>query len=187
MLGYPESKATLVSWVRIFDEEEAKITKLPRYTDEQIDRAIPKLTPTAEFESNYIALDTLLPKLLRKPIHYPVIPTLVFTLPRVGQVGVSVDEAKKDSRYRVEAVEIGKTMSWANKNDPEEKLNFVFNQKNELVGAAAYSDQEGEYLDLLTIIINQKLKAKDLSKMIFSFPTTTYGLMSSLIPAMIKR
>ena len=40
MLGYPESKAALVSWVRNYDEEDAKITRLPRYTDEQIDKAI---------------------------------------------------------------------------------------------------------------------------------------------------
>lgn len=152
-----------------------------------IDKAIPKLTPTAEYESNYIALDIVLPAFLRKPIRYPVIPNLVFTLPRIGQVGVSIDEAKKDTQYRVESVEIGKTMAWMNKNNAEERLTFVLNKKNELVGAAIYSDQAGEYLDILTIIINQKLKAKDLSKMIFSFPTTTYALMSSLIPLMLKK
>lgn len=152
-----------------------------------IDKKEPKLTPTAEFESNYIALDIVLPKLLRKPISYPVIPNLVFTLPRIGQVGVSIDEARKNSLYRVESVEIGKTMAWMNKNNTEERLTFVFNKKNELVGAAIYSDQAGEFLDILTIIINQKLKAKDLSKMIFSFPTTTYALMSSLIPLMLKK
>lgn len=152
-----------------------------------IDKKIPKLTPTAEFESNYIALDIILPKLFRRPIQYPVIPNLVFTLPRIGQVGVSIDEAKKDSQYRIESVEIGKTMSWMNKNDTEERLTFVFNKKNELVGAAIYSDQAGEFLDILTIIINQKLRYKDLSRMIFSFPTTTYGLISSLIPLMLKR
>ena len=152
-----------------------------------IDKKIPKLTPTAEFESNYIALDIVLPKLFRKPIKYPVVPNLVFTLPRIGQVGVSIDEAKKDNNYRVESVEIGKTMAWMNKNQTEERFTFVFNKKKELVGAAVYSDEAGGYLDILTIIINQRLKAKDLSKMIFTFPTTTYALMSSLIPLMLKK
>ena len=78
-------------------------------------------------------------------------------------------------------------MSWANKNDVNEHVKFVFNNKNELVGASILSDNAGEYLDLLTIIINQKLKARDLAKMIFSFPTTTYGLISSLLPLMLKR
>ncbi|MBE6135647.1 MAG: NAD(P)/FAD-dependent oxidoreductase [Erysipelotrichaceae bacterium] len=153
-----------------------------------IDKRVPKLTPTAEFESNYIALDILLPKFMRKPINYPVVPNLVFTLPRIGQVGVSLAEANKDKEsYRVEEVAIGQTMAWANKNAVEENITFVFNKKNELVGAAIYSDQAGEFLDILTIIINLKLKARDLSKMIFSFPTTTYGLVSSLIPMMLKK
>ena len=84
-------------------------------------------------------------------------------------------------------MEFGKTMAWLNKNRAEEHLTFAFNDKGELVGAAAvYGDQAGEYIDLLTII-NKKLKAKDLSSMIFSFPTTTYGLVSSLIPLMLMR
>lgn len=151
-----------------------------------IDKSIPKLTPTAEFESNYIALDILLPAPLRRKIKYPVVPNLVFTLPRIGQVGATIEEAKNKG-YRVEEVPFGKTMSWLNKNDQEEHLTFVFNNKNELVGAAILSNQAGEYLDLLTIIINQKIKAMELSKMIFSFPTTTYGLISSLLPLMLKK
>lgn len=151
-----------------------------------IDKSIPKLTPTAEFESNYIALDILLPVPLKRKINYPVVPNLVFTLPRIGQVGVSTEEAKKLG-YRVEEVEIGKTMAWANANEVDEHITFIFNNKKELVGASMLSNRAGEYLDLLTIIINQKLKARDLSKMIFSFPTTTYGLISSLIPLMLKK
>ena len=151
-----------------------------------IDKQVPKLTPTAEFESNYIALDILLPRFLKRKIEYPVVPNLVFTLPRIGQVGVSIEEASSLG-YRVEEVDFGKTMAWLNKNDPNEHLTFVFNKKNELVGAMVLSDEAGEYLDILTIIINKKLKARDLSKMIFSFPTTTYGLMSSLIPLMLKK
>ena len=43
------------------------------------------------------------------------------------------------------------------------------------------------FIDLLTLIINSKIKARQLSKMIFSFPTTTYGLVSSLLPLMLKK
>ncbi len=58
-----------------------------------VDKRIPKLTPTAEFESNYIA-----GQLLGKsdaPIVYPATPNLVLTLPRIAQVGITIDEAKK--------------------------------------------------------------------------------------------
>lgn len=171
--------------IKVDDHLRTKVKNIYASGD-VIDKKVPKLTPTAEFESNYIALDILLPGFLKRKINYPVIPNLVFTLPRIGQVGVDTNKAK-ELGYRVEEVELGKTMSWANGNDANEHLTFVFNKKNELVGAAILSENAGEYLDLLTIIINQKLTAKDLSKMIFSFPTVTYGLISSLLPLMLKK
>ena len=151
-----------------------------------IDKKIPKLTPTAEFESNYIAMDILNP--VNGRIEYPAVPNLVFTLPRIAQSGVSVAEAEAHPElYRVEKAPIGQTMAWLNKNQPAEHITFIFDKKNHLVGAAVFSDQAGEYIDLLTIIINQKLGIKELSKMIFSFPTQTYGVVATLIPLFLKK
>ena len=151
-----------------------------------IDKKIPKLTPTAEFESNYIAMDILNP--INGKIEYPAVPNLVFTLPRIAQSGVSVSEAEAHPElYRIEKAPIGQTMSWLNKNQPEEHITFIFDKKNNLVGAAVFSDQAGEYIDLLTVIINQKLGVKELSKMIFSFPTQTYSVIATLIPLFLKK
>lgn len=151
-----------------------------------IDKQIPKLTPTAEFESNYIAMDILNP--VNGKIEYPAIPNLVFTLPRIAQVGVSVSEAEAHPEtYRVEKSPVGATMSWLNKNQKDEHFTFVFDKKQKFVGAAVFSDDAGAYIDVLTIIINQKLGAKDLQKMVFAFPTQTYGLISSLIPLFLKK
>ena len=151
-----------------------------------IDKEIPKLTPTAEFESNYIAMDILNP--LNGRIDYPAVPNLVFTLPRIAQVGVSVDEAEANpDAYRVEKSPVGPSMSWLNKNQTAEHFTFIFDKKQKLVGAAVFSDDAGAYIDLLTIIINQKLDIKDLRKMIFAFPTQTYGLMTTLIPLFLKK
>lgn len=151
-----------------------------------IDKDIPKLTPTAEFESNYIAMDILNP--LNGEIDYPAVPNLVFTLPRIAQVGVSVAEAEAHPElYRVEKNPVGMTMAWLNKNQRNEHFTFIFDKEQKLVGAAILSDDAGAYIDLLTVIINQKLGAADLQKMIFAFPTQTYGLMSSLIPLFLKK
>lgn len=78
-------------------------------------------------------------------------------------------------------------MSWLNKNQKDEHVSYVFDKKKHLVGAAVMSDEAGEYIDLLTLIINRKLEIKELSKMIFSFPTPTYGLISSLIPLFMQK
>ena len=151
-----------------------------------IDKDIPKLTPTAEFESNYIAMDILNP--LNGAIHYPPVPNLVFTLPRIAQVGVGIDEAKAaPGAYRVEEVPFGGTMAWLNKAERDAHMTLVFDKRNHLVGAAVYSDDAGSYIDMLTIIINQKLGAKELGGMIFSFPTPTYGLIATIMPLFLKK
>ncbi len=170
----------------IVDEHLRTSVKNIYASGDVIDKEIPKLTPTAEFESNYIAMDILNP--LNGRIEYPAVPNLVFTLPRIAQVGVSVDEAEANpDTYRVEKNPVGPSMSWLNKNQKDEHFTFIFDRKQKLVGAAVFSDDAGAYIDLLTIIINQKLDAKDLQKMIFAFPTQTYGLMTTLIPLFLKK
>lgn len=78
-------------------------------------------------------------------------------------------------------------MAWLNKNQTYEHVTYVFDKSKHLVGASVFSDDAGVYIDVLTMIINLKVGVKELSKMIFSFPTGTYRLISSLIPLMLKK
>ena len=55
------------------------------------------------------------------------------------------------------------------------------------VGAALFRDVAGDCIDILTIIINQSPGVNELRKMVFAFPTQTYGLISSLIPLFRKQ
>lgn len=43
----------------------------------------------------------------------------------------------------------------------------------------------GEMINLLTLMINQKVTASDLSQMIFAFPGTTSGLISAVKMALM--
>ncbi len=150
-----------------------------------VDKKIPKLTPTAEFESNYIAYSIL--GLTTYPIVYPVIPNLVFTLPRIAQVGVSVDEAKAHPElYKVHRVPFGKVNEWVNNRETEADYTFILDQEGYLVGAAVYSAEAAMVLDFLTLVINKKMTARDLSSMIFAFPTQTYQVVFALKP-ILKR
>ena len=58
-----------------------------------LDKAIPKLTPTTTFESNYIAAHIL--GMTKDEIQYPAIPSVLYSLPRLSQIGVSVQKASK--------------------------------------------------------------------------------------------
>lgn len=149
-----------------------------------IDKKIPKLTPTATFESNYIADHILDPS--TAPIVYPVIPNLVFTLPRIAQTGVSVDAAKKDTEhYDVLTVPYGKKMLFQAKNEVYADFSFVFDKEHNLVGAAFISDDAGMFVDIITLIINNKMTSKEVNQMIFAFPTESYGLIS-MVAGMLK-
>ena len=79
------------------------------------------------------------------------------------------------------------TMGWLNKAETDAHMTFIFDKANHLVGASVLSEDAGVYLDFLTLIINQKITAQNLSKMIFSFPTITYGLVGTLMPLMLKK
>ena len=142
-----------------------------------VDKKIPKLTPTAEFESNYLAMELGLPK--APAIKYPKVPNVVFTIPRIGQVGVSVAEAQANpKKYRIAEVPFGAAMSWTNKNDVDASLTFIYTKPtNRLVGFACMGDDAGIYTDILTLIMNNKIgPMKLLLGNIWAFPTPTYGL-----------
>jgi glutathione reductase (NADPH) len=145
-------------------------------------KRIPKLTPTATFESNYIAQQIL--GLSSEPISYPAIPNLVFTLPRISQVGVTLAEAEADpGRWRIETVDFGKRLLFEAKNESDAEFSFVFSQETGLLeGAAFYGQDAGVWADLAAIVINQKLTGRDLSKMIFTFPTASQAMLNLLTP-----
>ena len=144
-----------------------------------VDKTTPKLTPTAEYESNYVAGQIL--GLSDAPIAYPVVPNLVFTLPRIGQVGVSLDEARKDAdSYKVVNIPWGLQNDWVDNHETDADLTLVFDKEGYLAGAAIYGSEAGAWLDYLTLVIEKKMTALDLRSMIMSFPTQTYMLWSTL-------
>lgn len=150
-----------------------------------IDKSIPRLTPTAEFESNYLA--SLLLGETDAPICYPNIPNLVFTLPRIAQVGVSAAEAEKNQdKYRIVDVPYGAQNEWIDNRETDIELTYIFDKDNYLVGAAIYGSEAGTWIDFITLIINKKITAADLKSMIFAFPTNTYMLVNSLLPHLKK-
>lgn len=148
-----------------------------------LDKIIPKLTPTATFESNYIAAHIL--GMNKNPINYPAIPSVLYTLPRLSNIGVSVDEANTSEDYKVIDIPFGKQMVFEYKNETEAEMTIVLNNDKQLVGAAIYADDAPDLVNLLTFIVNQKLTAQDLNKMIFAFPGSSSGVIDQLKLAML--
>jgi glutathione reductase (NADPH) len=145
-----------------------------------ISKTLPKLTPTATFESNYIAGQLLGST---AAIDYPVIPSVVFTLPRIAQVGIPVENAKLDTdHFHVQALPYGKLLAFQYQNEVDADLQLVFDQENYLVGASIYGNGAPDLINLLTMIINDHVSANTLSQKIFAFPSASVGIIDMLTP-----
>ena len=126
-----------------------------------IDKNIPCLTSTASFESDYIAAYIL--GVNQEAIQYPAIPNLVYTFPRIAQVGVSVVEGRENDAYRIVEIPFGQQLKFQTKLEDEAHVTLIVNQHKELVGASLLGNEAGEMINLLTLMINQKVTANDLS------------------------
>ena len=145
-----------------------------------VDKLIPRLTPTATFESNYIALAILGNP---QPIMYPAVPNVVFTLPRIAAAGITVNQALKEpEKYHIAKVEYGKLLSFEYRNETDAEATVVLDKDNYLVGAELYGDQAGEMINILTMIINGRMTMEMLMGTIWAFPTQTDGLVEMLAP-----
>ncbi len=145
-----------------------------------MDKLIPKLTPTATFESNYIALAILGSP---QPIQYPAVPNVVFTLPRIASAGISVNQALKEpDKYHIQKIEYGKMLSFEFRNETDAETTVVLDKDNYLVGAEIYGDLAGEMINTLTMVINGHLTMEMMMGTIWAFPTQTDGLTEMLAP-----
>lgn len=142
-----------------------------------ISKPIARLTPTATFESHYIARVLLGDP---TPITYPVVPTVAFTLPRVAQVGVTPDEAAQCDDLQVIEIPYGQVMRFQTLNDTHAAIKIVLNQKQQLVGAALIGDFAPEVINALVPVINKHYTSDDLKGQIFAFPTHT-GIILPMI------
>ncbi|WP_220740674.1 dihydrolipoyl dehydrogenase family protein [Leuconostoc miyukkimchii] len=142
-----------------------------------ISKSIARLTPTATFESHYIA-SVLLGD--QTPINYPVVPTIAFTLPRLAQVGVTAAEAKKQSNLTVIEIPYGQIMRFQTLNDVHAAIKIIVNQEKQLVGAALIGDFAPEVINALVPVINQHYTSDDIKSQIFAFPTHT-GIVLPMI------
>lgn len=150
-----------------------------------VDKKIPKLTPTAIFESEYIA-DQILGK-NDAPISYPVIPNLVFTLPRIGQVGITIEEAEKaPDKYKIHSIPYGVQNEWVDNRELDIDITLITDNEGHLAGATIYSSEAGTWLDFLTLVINKKITGEELKGMIFAFPTQTFIIANLLVPLLKK-
>ena len=139
----------------------------------------PKLTPTATYQSNY--LTQLFSGETTHGIKYPPIPTVVFTSPRIAQVGISVARAEKyDFDYDIVTNDL--TDDWYRKIDGERIAEnvLIFNKQQQLVGVTEISDKADDVIDMLLPAIALHLSKPQIQQVIPLFPSVAHDAWKNL-------
>lgn len=138
----------------------------------------PKLTPVSSFESNYL-LEYLTGK-TNQPIVYPTIPTIVFTSPKLAQIGVTAEEAKKHTEYyEVSTVDTSKWFSYSRINEPVSTVTVITEKESgQLVGASCLNDEADQLINYFSFLINRQIKTEELSTIMFAYPSIGSDLPS---------
>ncbi|WP_047021180.1 dihydrolipoyl dehydrogenase family protein [Levilactobacillus brevis] len=133
-----------------------------------IDKEQPKLTPTAIFESMYLS-QTFAGE-TTEPIDYPAIPTVVFTSPRLAQVGVSVAQAQKDGAT-VETNHVPD--DWYRQVGKESQGDnaLIFDADHHLIGATEVSEQAADVINTLLPAIEFQYGPAEIGRLVHLFPT----------------
>ncbi|MRH43456.1 NAD(P)/FAD-dependent oxidoreductase [Aquibacillus halophilus] len=129
------------------------------------------LTPVAGTESHTVSSN--LRKGNHRSIEEQVMPTNVFTLPKLASVGLTEEEAStKVSNYTVNAIDTTNWFTYKRTNQPVTFAKVIIDQENDkVIGAHFLSNEADELINHFATAIQFNLATKDLKKMLFAYPT----------------
>lgn len=140
-----------------------------------LSKSQPKLTPVCSFEASYVV--SYLTGKDTASISYPSIPTMVFSGPKLAQIGVVVDESNDD--YELSTIDATKWFSYHRTNEPISKVKIITDKKTGLlVGAACLNNEADELINYFSQLIEKKVSSSEVAKHIFAYPTIASDLPS---------
>ena len=132
----------------------------------------PNLTPVSAYEAR-IASKNLLAGGDERPVNYPPIPSVVFTVPPVGRVGLLEQEARQQG-LEVD-VNFKRTRHWYSSVRVAEEHSayktIVERETGRLLGAHVIGAGAEEQLNLFTLAMKGGLTARDLKSVMFAYPS----------------
>jgi len=130
-----------------------------------------KFTHTASYQAD-ICIDNILQANNRKN-DLSVVPWGIFTDPEIGHVGLSEKEAEE--KYGKAGFSVFKVDATIDRFITDRKtggfLKVIFSNDDLVLGAEAVGAHAGEWIQLFTLIIKNKIKAQVMAETIFSYPT----------------
>ena len=143
------------------------------------DRGLP-LTPVATKEG--IVLTQNLLNGNHQKIEYGHIPSNVFTIPSLALVGLTEQQAKEQNlNYEVHFKETTDWFSSRMVNETVSAFKILVDKKtNQIIGAHLLGAHADEAINIFAIAMNAGVKATDLKKTIFSYPTMASDILNML-------
>ncbi len=130
-----------------------------------------KFTHTASHQAN-ICIDNILQK-NTKLNDLSVLPWAIFTDPEIGHVGLNETEASQ--KYGEKNISVFKVDANIDRFITDRKtggiLKVIFNKEDLVVGAEAVGAHAGEWIQLFTIVIKNKIPAAEMADTIFAYPS----------------
>jgi len=133
---------------------------------------LPKVTPAAFFESKYLM--KLFSDQTKDPIDIPVIPSVVFTSPRIAQAGVSVEEAEQKG-YNITDSDLANYWYYKVDKEPIAQSKQIHDKNGHLVGVTEVSDQAQDAINTLLPAIEFKMDKEQIGRLIGLFPSIGYA------------
>ena len=134
------------------------------------------LAPVADEEGKIAACNILKNNI--KTIDYSVVPSVVFTIPSIGSVGLTEEQAnQQELDFRVNQ---GTTVQWPSSKRIGEKHSaykvLIDNQTNEILGAHLIRHNACESINVLALAMKYKIKASEIAEFMWAYPTITSDL-----------
>ncbi|WLV25463.1 NAD(P)/FAD-dependent oxidoreductase [Aciduricibacillus chroicocephali] len=138
----------------------------------------PQLTPIAGYDAS-VVIENWIRGNERKTV-YQDIPSVVFTYPALGEVGMSVAEAKeKGSRVKINEYDLSNWFSYKIVNDQAARAKVIINRATgEILGAHIISGEADQLINMFALCIQLKIKAEDIRKVIYAFPSPGSDMQS---------
>ena len=129
------------------------------------------LTPVAGFESHIVA-SNLLEGNNKKAI-YPAQPVVVFTIPPLAMVGLTEKQARDQGfDIKVKFRKMDGWYSYKRTNESHTAFKTIINKENGVIlGAHILGEKSEEIINLFAMSINQSIRAVELKKMIYAYPS----------------
>ncbi len=140
----------------------------------------PPLTPIASRDSAVVIQNVLHDN--RTPIDYPVVPSVAFTVPKIGSVGMTEQEAQETSQNtKVTYHKVTDWFTFRRTNEQVAAFKLITHQdKGTILGAHILGDNADDLINHFSTAIRLELTMEEVKKTIFAYPTTASDIGTML-------